>query len=161
MYPLCIHFQASNQFCLNLIHKYLVSHIVSFPLLNHSPSVLAVLLVVIMIVVLLSCCYCCLCYFVAVLPTPLQSPSLARRCHHRCWLARRMAPATRTLTAAPQRRRTLSAGHWKPVRCWTGPSWLVGRTAKAAMMMAAPAVAAEVGSHSGLVWFPPPPPKAA
>jgi hypothetical protein len=35
---------------------------VSFPPLNYSPSVLAVLLVVVLVVVLLSCCCCCLCY---------------------------------------------------------------------------------------------------
>ncbi len=41
--------------------KTIVSHIVSFPPLNCSPSVLAVLLVVVLVVMLFSCCYCCLC----------------------------------------------------------------------------------------------------
>jgi hypothetical protein len=41
--------------------KIIVSHIVSFPPLKYSPSMLAVLLVVLLVVVLLSCCCCCLC----------------------------------------------------------------------------------------------------
>jgi hypothetical protein len=43
------------------LKKNIVSHIVSFPPLNYSPSVLAVLLVVLLVVVLLSCCCRCLC----------------------------------------------------------------------------------------------------
>jgi hypothetical protein len=41
--------------------KNIISHIVSFPPLNYSPSVLAVFLVVVLVVVLLLCCCCCLC----------------------------------------------------------------------------------------------------
>jgi hypothetical protein len=41
--------------------KNTVSNTVSFPPLNYSPSMLAVLLVVALVVVLLSCCCCCLC----------------------------------------------------------------------------------------------------
>ncbi len=41
--------------------KNIVSKIVSFPSLNHSPFMLVVMLVVVLVVVLLSCCCCCLC----------------------------------------------------------------------------------------------------
>jgi hypothetical protein len=72
-----------------------------------------------------------------------------------------MTPATGTPTAAPPRRRKLSAGRWNPARHWTGPSRPVARAAKTVTMMAAPTVAAEVGSRTRLVWSSPPPPDAA
>jgi hypothetical protein len=113
----------------------------------------------------LSCWMLCCChvvvivfvYFVATLPTPQPPPPLARHCrpHHRRSV-RRMMPAIRTLTAAPPRWRKLSAGHWNPVHCWTGPSQPVARAAKAALMMVAPTMAAEVGSRTGSVWSSPP-----
>jgi hypothetical protein len=114
---------------------------------------------------LLCCCHIVVIvfvYFDAALPTPLLPPPSARRrrCHcHRS--AMRMTPATRMPTAAPPRRRKLSARHWNPAHCWTGPSRPVARAAKVAMIMAAPTVTAEVGSHTRLVWSSPPPPEAA
>jgi hypothetical protein len=58
MYPLVY---SAKVFCLNPVHKYIVSNILaSFPLLNYSPSVLVVLLVVMLVVVLLSCCCHCI-----------------------------------------------------------------------------------------------------
>ncbi len=129
---------------------------------------MAVFLVVVLVVVLLSCCchvvVVVFVYFVAALPTPPPPPpppSARRRRCHRCRLARRMTPATQTPTAAPPRRCKLSAGHWNPAHCWTGPSRPVARAAKAATMMAAPTVAAKVGLRTRSVWSSPPPPKAA
>ncbi len=77
------------------LKKNIVSHIVSFPLLNYSPFVMAVLLVVVLIIVLLSCCCCVVVivfiYFVATLPTPPPPPPLARRrCCHCHWSAWRL-----------------------------------------------------------------------
>jgi hypothetical protein len=68
------------------LKKNKVSNIGSFPLLNYSPSVLAVLLVVVLVVVLLSCCCRCLhllCCHVAnnaaatTTSTPLLPPPLS------------------------------------------------------------------------------------
>jgi hypothetical protein len=117
----------------------------------------------------LSCWLLCCChvvifvfvYFVAALPTLPPPPPLAhRRRRHRGWSVRRMRPATRTSTAALPHWRKLSAWHWNPVRCWTGPSRPVARAAKAAMMMVAPTVAAKVKSHTGSLLSSPPPPEA-
>ncbi len=125
--------------------KNTVSNTVSFPPLNNSPSVLAVLMVVVLVVVLLShVVVVVFVYFVAALPTPLLPPPSARRCHHhRRWSARRMTPATGTPTAAPPRWRKLSARHWNLTRRWTGPFRPVTWAAKTAMMMAALMVAAK------------------
>jgi hypothetical protein len=146
--------------------KNTILNIVLFPPLNYSPSLLAVLLVVLLVVVLLSCCchvvVVVFIYFVAALQTLPSPPQLACHCHrHRRWSGRRMMPATQTPTAVPPRWRKLSAGHWNPAHCWTGPSRLVTWAAKVATMMAARAVAAEVGSRTGSVWSSPPPPEAA
>ncbi len=73
----------------------------------------------------------------------------------------RMTHATGMPIAAPPHWRKLSAGHWNPTRCWTGPSQPVEWAAKAVTMMAALTVAAKVGSHTGSVWSSPPPPDVA
>ncbi len=142
------------------LKKNIVSNIVSFPPLNYSPSVLTVLCCV-------GCCVAVMLLLLSLftllmaLPTPSPPPPSAccRRRHCR-WFASRMSPATQTPTAAQSRWRKLSAGRWSPARCWTRPSRPVARAAKVATMMAAPAVAAEVGSRTRLVWSSPPPPKA-
>ncbi len=156
------------------LKKNIVSNIVSFPPLNYSPSVLAVLLVVVLIVVLLSCCCHCPCLLccciantaaVATVGMPLPPPPpLVCEEDDACYTNANSSPAMSAqamLTAALPHWRKLSAGHWNPVRCWTGPSRPVAWAAKVAKMMAAPAVVTKVGPHTELVWSSPPPPEAA
>jgi hypothetical protein len=100
--------------------------------------------------------------FVVTLPTLPPLPLLAPCCCcHRRWLVWRMTPATQTPIAAPPRQCMPSTGRWKPSHCWTGPYRPVARAAKVAMMMAALALAAEVGLGTRLVWSSPPPLEAA
>jgi hypothetical protein len=84
--------------------KNTVSNTVSFPPLNYSPSVLAVLLVVVLVVVLLSCCCCCLCFLcchvantaaaaTAGMPPPLPLPSVSKE-DDACYTNADSSPAT-------------------------------------------------------------------
>ncbi len=84
--------------------KNIVSHIVSFPLLNYPPSVLAVVLVVVLVVVLLSCCCHCLhllCCCVANTaaaatfgtPPPPPPPSVGKKVDA-CYMNANSSPAT-------------------------------------------------------------------
>ncbi len=156
------------------LKKYIVLNIVSFPPLNYSPSVLAVLLVVVLVVVLLLCCCPCLCLLCCRIANtataatvgmpPLPPLPLVGEEDDACYTNADSSPATSAQampTAAPPRRRKLSAGRWNPARHWTGPSQPVVRVAKAATMMVAQVVVAEVGSRTRLVWSSPPPPEAA
>jgi hypothetical protein len=127
-----------------------------------------------LVVVLLSCCCRCLRLLCCRLantaaaatistPPPLPLLSVGKE-DDACYMNADSSPTTSAQampTAAPPSQRKLSAGHWNPVRCWTGLSWPVAWAAKAAMMMAALVVAVEVGSRTRSVWSSPPPPEVA
>jgi hypothetical protein len=86
------------------LQKNTVSDTVSFPPLNYSPSMLAVLLVVVLVVVLLSCCCCCLCLLccrvantttVATIGTPLLPPlPLVSTEDYTCYMNADSSPTT-------------------------------------------------------------------
>ncbi len=140
----------------------IVSNIVSLLPLNYPPSVLAVLLVVVLVVVLLSCCCCCLCILCCCIANtppastvgmPLPPPRLLAGLEVDTYYTNAdSSPATlaQAVCRALESRTSLDR-----------PLPPVERAAKAVTMMAAPTLAAKVGSRTGLVWFFPPPPEAA